>query len=141
LWKRLTAHSSLGAVIAIDLFVNGRPLDEAVQRFPSIMERVFRRRRSLRVPFLSTGVRLAKSYLSDGLYSASNINAVLKEVIGTDKNILDCSYATSTGTKVGLPVATVSKHPLYRIFTNYNGVGARSRDSGKCTAAGAWNQP
>jgi hypothetical protein len=84
-----------------------------------------------------TRVWLAKLYLLDGLYSASNINAVLKEVIGTDKNILDCLYATSTGTKVRLPVATVSKHPLYCIFTNYNGVRARSWDSGKCTAAGA----
>jgi hypothetical protein len=92
------------------------------------------------VPFLLTRVWLAKLYLLDGLYLASNINTVLKEVIGTDKNILDCLYAMSTGTKVGLPVATVSKYPLYCIFTNYNGVGARSWDSGKCTAAGAWNQ-
>jgi hypothetical protein len=89
------------------------------------------------VPFLSTRVQLAKSYLSDGLYSASNINTVLKEVISTDKNILDCSYATSTGTKVRLPIATVSKHPLYRIFTNYNSIRAQSRDSGKCIAASA----
>jgi hypothetical protein len=141
LQKRATTHSSLGAIIAIDLFLNGRPLDEAVQQFPHLIERAFCRRRSLRVPFLSTGVRLAKSYLADGLYSASNIDAVLKEVIGTDGNISDCSYATSTGTKVGLPVATVSKHPLYRIFTNYNGVGTRSREGGKCTAAGAWSLP
>jgi hypothetical protein len=89
------------------------------------------------VPFLLTRVQLAKLYLLDSLYLASNINAVLKEVISTDKNILDCLYTTSTGTKVGLPIATVSKHPLYRIFTNYNSVRAQSQDSGKCTAASA----
>jgi hypothetical protein len=100
--------------------------------FPKIMERAFQQS-ALRVPVLSRGVRLVKSYLADGLYSAENLEAVLKEVIGTDKGILDCSYATETGTKVGLPVATVSKHPLYRIFTNYNGVGKRSQDAGTCS--------
>jgi hypothetical protein len=103
--------------------------------FPKIMERAFQRRRFLQVPFLSKGVRLAKSYWADGLYSADTIEALLKEVVGADKNILDYSYATATGTKVGLPVATVSKHPLYRIFTNYNGVGKRSREAGKCDSA------
>jgi hypothetical protein len=115
----------------IDHFINGRALDESIDMFPGIMERAFRRRATLRLPFLSKGVRLLASYFADGLYKADNIEAVLQEVIGTDKHILDCSYATATGTKVGLPVATVSKHPLYRMFTNYNGIGARSRAGGK----------
>ncbi|XTI94257.1 hypothetical protein V2W45_1473474 [Cenococcum geophilum] len=34
---------------------------------------------------------------------------------------IDCFYATSIGTKIGLPVTIVSSHPLYYIFTNYNG--------------------
>jgi hypothetical protein len=114
-----------GAVIVIDHFINGRSLNESIHMFPGIMERAFQRRASLRLPFLSKGIHLL------GLYRAGNIEAVLQEIIGTDKKILDCSYATATGTKVGLPVATVSKHPLFRIFTNYNGIGARSQKGGK----------
>jgi hypothetical protein len=123
----------------MDVFINGRSLDESIHIFPQIIERAFQRRRTLQVPFLSKGVGLVKSYWKDGLYSSENIEAVLKEVIGADKNILDYSHATTTGTKVGLPVATVSNHPLYRIFTNYNGIGKRSQDAGECSSAIGWN--
>ena len=96
-----------------------------------MMERVFKRRTSLDIPLLSRAVELTASYLADGLYPADNVEAVLKEALGTDKTILDGSYASLTGTKVGLPVATVSRHPSYRVFTNYNGVGTRGADQGE----------
>jgi hypothetical protein len=128
------SQQASGAIIAIDVFINGRSLDESIQMFPKIMERAFQQRGPMQVPLLSKGVRLARSYWADGLYSAATIEAVLKEIVGADKTILDYSHATATGTKVGLPVATVSNHPMYRIFTNYNGIGKRSQDTGKCTS-------
>jgi hypothetical protein len=66
------------------------------------------------------------SYLTDGLYPAANIEAALQEAYGKESSILDYSYATSIGTKIGLPVATVQGRPLSRLFTNYNGIGQRS---------------
>ena len=95
------------------------------------MQRTFKRRSSLNVPLLSRAFELAASYLADGLYSAQNLEAVLKDALGADKHILDLSHATATGTRVGLPVATVSRHPSYRVFTNYNGVGKRAGDRGQ----------
>jgi hypothetical protein len=118
-------------VIAIDHYINGRTLTESIQMFPGMMDRVFKRRTSPRTPFVSRAFELAASYLGDGLYSADNVEAVLKDALGADKTIQDCSYATFTGTKVGLPAATVSRHPSYRVFTNYNGVGKRSHDDGE----------
>ena len=117
-------------MIAVDHCINGRPLSESIERFPELMERSFKRRTSLHVPLLSRVCQFAISYWADGLYSAGKIESVLKETLGADKHLLDCSYATSTGTKVGLPVATVSRHPSYRILTNYNGVGVRDPDQG-----------
>ena len=99
--------------------------------FPEMAERVFQRRNAFNIPFFSRAFELAMSYFADGLYSARNIESVLKEVCGIDKSILDCSYATSTGTMLGFPVATVSNHPSYRIFTNYNGVGTRDEEQGR----------
>jgi hypothetical protein len=114
----------------MDHYINGRALSESIQRFPGMMERTFQRRSSLAIPLLSRAYELTASYLADGLYPAGAIESVLKEAFGADKNILDCSYATATGTKVGLPVATVSRYPSYRVFTNYNGVGKRDEDMG-----------
>jgi hypothetical protein len=65
-----------------------------------------------------------------GIYPAKNIEAALKDVFGMDKSILDCSHATSMGTRVGVPVATI-REPFCCIFTNYNGVGIRRQDQGK----------
>ena len=91
-----------------------------------MMQRSFKRRSSLNIPLLSRAFELTTAYLADGLYSAETLETVLKDALGADKHILDLSHATATGTKVGLPVATVSKHPSYRVFTNYNGVGKRA---------------
>ena len=99
------------------------------------MQRSFKRRSSLNIPLLSRAFELTTAYLADGLYSAETLEAVLKDALGADKHILDLSHATATGTKVGLPVATVSKHPSYRVFTNYNGVGKRAGDQGQIASS------
>jgi hypothetical protein len=92
-------------VIAIDHYINGRTLSGSIQRFPEMMKRTFQPRSSLNI-----------SYLADGLYSAETLNSVLKEALNADKHILDVSYATATGTRVGLLVATLSRHPSYRVL-------------------------
>lgn len=121
-------------MIAIDHYINGRSLSESIQRFPEMMQRTFKRRSSLNIPLLSRAFELTASYLADGLYSAENLEAVVKDALSADKHILDVSYATATGTRVGLPVATVSEHPSYRVFTNYNGVGKRAGDQGQSSS-------
>ena len=126
-----TYSLDLGAVIAMDHYINGRTLTESIQKFPDMMERTFKRRTSLRIPFLSRAFELTASCIADGLYQARNIESVLKETFGADRTILACSHATTTGTKIGFPVATVSKHPSYRIFTNYNGIGRRAEELGR----------
>lgn len=132
---RLKILTRGGAIIAVEHFILGRPLDESLQSFSEMTRRVFKRRFSSSFPFISRLAEYALSYLTDGLYSASTADAVLK-AWGQNRKILDCSYATSTGTKVGLPVATVSKHPSCRFFTNYNGVGERDSDEGNTVPAG-----
>lgn len=61
--------------------------------------------------------------MQDSLYPASHIEDALREAFG-DKDILDGSYATREGIKIGLPVATVEEESVC-LFTNYNGIGNR----------------
>ncbi|ORY19077.1 hypothetical protein BCR34DRAFT_582625 [Clohesyomyces aquaticus] len=42
------------------------------------------------------------------LYAPKNIKAALKQVFRNNKSILDVSHVTTTGTRVGLPIATIS---------------------------------
>lgn len=115
------------------MFHNGWSIEESVEKFEKLATFAFQRRNVLRLPFLSRIQELLVSYFTDGLYPAKNIETALKEVFGVDSSILDHSYASSTGTKIGLPVATVQEKPACRIFTNYNGIGTRDQNQGEST--------
>ncbi|KAI0165314.1 hypothetical protein GGR52DRAFT_103478 [Hypoxylon sp. FL1284] len=56
------------------------------------------------------------------LYSAWGIESALTTVFG-DEEWAGPSYATVTGTKVGVLAATSMKQPKTYLFTNYNGIG------------------
>lgn len=113
------------------MFHKGWSIEQSLDAFERLATHTFRRRKGLGIPFLSRLQELLGSYFTDGLYGAENIEAALKEVFGTEGSILDYSYATSTGTRIGLPVATVHERPSCRIFTNYNGVGTQERNQGE----------
>ena len=120
-----------GGLILLALFQNGWSIDKSSETFEKLAKLAFQQRKGLKIPILSRIQELIVSYLTDGLYPATNIEAALQEAYGKEKSILDCSYATSIGTKIGLPVATVQGRPSSRLFTNYNGVGKRSPNQRK----------
>lgn len=141
-------------MIILDTFLNGQSVDDSIERFEQLARIAFQPRKILDISLVS---RLAKvplvsrlfkvplvsglleitlprlqmlfvSYFADGLYLAKNIEAALIEAFGAGRSILDYSYATSTGTRIGLPVATVQARPSCHIFTNSNGVGAHEQN-------------
>lgn len=107
--------------------MNGWSIDESTETFEKLAKLAFKRRKFLDIPLLSRVQEFVVSYLFDGIYPAKNIESALKEVFGIDNSILDCSHATSIGTRVGVPVATICE-PSCCIFTNYNGVGTWHQD-------------
>jgi len=95
-----------------------------MQAFERLAHLAFKRSKIFNVSLFKLA-NIVLSYLADGLYTAKNIEAGLKQVFGTDKGILDHSYAAENGIKIGIPVATTGRRPESRIFTNYNGVGSK----------------
>ncbi|KAH8799647.1 acyl transferase/acyl hydrolase/lysophospholipase, partial [Xylogone sp. PMI_703] len=118
---------SSGGLIIMAMFLNGWSIDESIEAFEKLAKLAFKRREVLNIPILSRIYELSKSYLTDGLYPAENIEAALKSVFPIDRSILDYSHTTSIGARVRLPVATIHD-PSCCIFTNYNGVGTREQD-------------
>jgi hypothetical protein len=115
-----------GGLIVLALFHNGWSVQKSSEAFEKLAKLAFQKRKYLKIPFISRIQELVTSYLTDGIYPATNIENALQEAFGKTGSILDCSYATSIGTKIGLPVATVQGRPSTRLFTNYNGIGKRS---------------
>jgi hypothetical protein len=109
------------------MFVNGWGIEESADTFERLAKVAFTPRKVSKIPIFRNFIELLVSYFADGLYAPKNIEAALKQVFGNDRSILDVSHATTTGTRIGLPVATVGGTPSRRIFTNYNGVGERGQ--------------
>lgn len=89
--------------------------------FQKLARLAFQGHNLLGIPLLSHLQKLWHSYFNDGLYPVGDIEGALKSVFGEKQSIIDCSYATSIGTKIGIPVATVGDNPSCRVFTNDNG--------------------
>lgn len=115
-----------GGLIVLAMFINGWSIDDSTEAFEKLAKLAFQRRKVLNIPFLKRTLEFLMAYFADGLYPPENIEAALKQVFGT-KSVLNYSHATSTGTLVGLPAATVHDKPSCHIFTNYNGVGERGK--------------
>jgi hypothetical protein len=118
-------------VIVAAMFMNGFSIDRSISAFEKLSKVAFTRRKRWKVPLLSRAWEIILSYLGDSLYPADSIEGPLKSIFGTNRSILDGSYAASIGAKVGLPVATVHNAPSCKIFTNYNAIGERDREQGK----------
>lgn len=105
-------------------------MEQGTENLERSAKLAFQPRLSLGIPLFSQVLDLIISYFADGRYPADKLEAALREALGSDQNILDCSKATETGTRVGLPVTTIRDTSIC-VFTNYNGVGTRPRDCGK----------
>ena len=112
------------------MFVNGWGIEESTDTFERLAKVAFTPRKVSKIPIFRNFVELMISYFADGLYAPGNIESALKQAFSEYKSILDVSYATTTGTRLGLPVATVDGSPSRRIFTSYNGVGERNEGQG-----------
>jgi hypothetical protein len=93
----------LGAIIAVDLCVNGLPVEQLIERLERFAKLAFQPRPSAGIPFLDFLVW----FFADGRYPADNLDASLREEFGSDRSILDCSRVTAAGTRVDLPVTTI----------------------------------
>ncbi|KAG7125813.1 hypothetical protein HYQ44_000853 [Verticillium longisporum] len=103
---------SSGGLITAEMCLNGSSIDQAIQRFGILAKQVFHRRRGVRIPFLPS---LLRRWIAHGLRYFFPFPQLAQLI-----DILLC-----------LPVATIDKKPLERIFTNYNGVGKRPRNQGR----------
>ena len=88
------------------MFTKGHSIIEFIGIFEKMATLIFTRRAGLPIPLLSRAYEVLASYFTNGLYPVANIENAMKETSGSEKSILDYSYVTSIGTRVGLPVAT-----------------------------------
>ncbi|KAK3935780.1 patatin-like phospholipase-like protein [Diplogelasinospora grovesii] len=113
---------SAGALIIPAMFLKGWRPAECTTAFEHWAGIAFHSGLLGKLRLFPTAGKVFFALLNNALYRAQYLKQVLKDTYGNDTKMLDTSYATSIGAKIGLPVATVSK-PSTLLFTNFNGVG------------------
>ncbi|EDN92146.1 hypothetical protein SS1G_08008 [Sclerotinia sclerotiorum 1980 UF-70] len=127
----------LGAIVALKLCVMGWSIEKCIERAEHFAKFAFQPRLMSHIPAFirsipgfSAFVSFLVSYFADGCYSADYLEEILQEEFGTERSILDCSNATATGTRIGIPVTTIQDTSTC-IFTNYNAIGTRPSKCGE----------
>jgi hypothetical protein len=110
----------IGGIIALELSVNGNSVQKAISTFIASAQVAFRKRTfPPRILPCSSILDYIISLAADCRYPEKNIEAALKSVFSSTKTMLDISYASRHGIRVGVPVATADG-PSLGLFTNYN---------------------
>ncbi len=113
------------------MFLKGWSAAQCTSAFETLADAAFRGGPLCKLPLVSTAGKMLLALFNDAIYRAKYLERLLKETYGRNTKMLDFSYATSIGAKIGLPVATISE-PSTLLFTNYNGVGEEAVRHGMC---------
>jgi len=104
------------------MFLKGWSPAQCTSAFETLADTAFNGDPLCKLPVVSAAGKILLVLFNDAIYRAKYLERVLKETYGSETKMMDISYATSIGSKVGLPVATTSD-PSTLLFTNYNGIG------------------
>ena len=120
-----------GALVVLGLCVNRWSVEECMGKFVELSRLAFEKRRCFGLPLTSNGMfrrflEVILSFVTDSRYSSTGITSALKSAFGENRPFFESSAA---GTKVAV-VATTTQDSSTCIFTNYNGPGSRSSESG-----------
>ena len=136
-WSHGRCQLRIGAISICGLGIKGWSVNDCIATSKALAQAVFRPRRVAPLPlaWIPSVRRIWQTILSvllDSRYPSRNIEAALKKVFGSSRNISDWSLATEMGLHIGMPV-TATNDTSTHLITNYNGIGKRNQDRGRCT--------
>jgi hypothetical protein len=112
-WLRGRYQPRIGAISICGLGVKGWSVNDCMVTSKALARAVFRPRRvaSLPLAWIPSIHRIWQTILSillDSRYPSRNIEAALKKVFGSSRNISDWSLATEMGLHIGMPVTATN---------------------------------
>ncbi len=94
-----------------------------------LVKRFFVKKRKESQTLLGRLHRVLKCCISDGYHDVSTLETIFKECFGETRRMFDTSSSVS-GTKVGVTAITILDASSF-VFSNYNGLGVRNKESGE----------
>ncbi|KAJ5611997.1 hypothetical protein N7510_005191 [Penicillium lagena] len=121
----LCTGTSVGALSAIDIFLNNSSVEQSFNAFPPLARKIFRC--SSKTPvfrwiqWFASAFNLAKH----GLYDSQSLAQTFKEVVSPCRRIFDAATANPTGCRVAI-VASRTSDGKACVLANYRGTGPRT---------------
>ncbi|CAI7631192.1 unnamed protein product [Penicillium pancosmium] len=118
----LCAGTSVGALTAIDIFINCSSATSCFLKFPDLAQKIFRR--VYRHPILRYAHWLASAFnlTSHGLYDSRRLSETLQEAINPGRRLFDVPTMNPSGCRVAV-VASRTSDGKACVMANYRGVG------------------
>lgn len=121
------SQSLLGALTAIEIFLNHFSVVDCFQKFPELARKIFRgHSRPFFLRWLNW-ISSAFNLFSGGRYNAQGLTDVLQDVVGPDRRIFDIPKASPVGCRVAV-VASRTEDGKACVIANYRGAGQRDPD-------------
>ncbi|KAJ6016462.1 hypothetical protein N7540_011053 [Penicillium herquei] len=116
--------SVVGALIAIDLFLNPGSVEGCFHQFPQRARKIFQRSTPT-TPRLLRLIASALNLSTHGLYDSERLSETVKEVTGPGRRLFDTATVSPVGCRVAF-VASRTTDGKAVVFANYRGSGRRS---------------
>ncbi|KAJ5938376.1 hypothetical protein N7466_001510 [Penicillium verhagenii] len=123
----LCLGTSVGALTAIDIFLNHSSVENCVQAFPDLARKIFRRSRGP-VPRFVRWLASAFNLIPSSLYNSQGLSQTFREVVGLDRRLFDVNTANPAGCRIAVVVSRTSDGKAC-VLANYRGTGPRRGNS------------
>ena len=123
------ADMLLGGLIVLSLFLLGWDVSHCIWEFDRLVKQFFIKKRKKSHTLLDHLHCVLKCWISDDYYDVSTLETMFKKCFDETQWMFDTSSSVSE-MKVGVIATTISDASFF-VFSNYNGLGVRNKESGE----------
>ncbi|KAJ5769721.1 uncharacterized protein N7511_001772 [Penicillium nucicola] len=124
----LCMGTSVGALSAIDLFLNQSSVTQCFHAFPDLARNIFRRSSKFPIPRGIRWLASAFNLTTNGLYDSDGLSEIINAAVGPSRRMFDVATASPAGCRLAV-VASRTSDGKACVLANYRGIGPRTIDT------------
>ncbi|KAJ5771523.1 uncharacterized protein N7511_003574 [Penicillium nucicola] len=124
----LCMGTSVGALSAIDLFLNQSSVTQCFHAFPDLARNIFRRSSKFPIPRGIRWLASAFNLTTHSLYDSDGLSEIINTAVGPSRRMFDVATASPAGCRVAV-VASRTSDGKACVLANYRGIGPRTIDT------------
>ncbi|CAG8905044.1 unnamed protein product [Penicillium nalgiovense] len=124
----LCIGTSVGALTAIDVFLNQSSVTQCFDAFPHLARNIFCHSSETPIPRCIRWFASAFNLTTDGLYDSEGLSKILKAAVDPSRRMFDVATANPAGCRIAI-VASRTSDGKACVLANYRGTSPRSTNT------------